>query len=72
VTIDSRGSMSEDMTLSESCHSEVCGIEDFGNPEAHSPNIFVAIDLDRERGPLIPLMSVVNFASSEFKRLALW
>jgi hypothetical protein len=36
------------------------------------PKLIVVIDLGRERGPLIPLTSVANFASSEFGRLALW
>jgi hypothetical protein len=37
VTIDSRGRMSKDLTLWRVVTPEVCGIEDFGNPEEQSP-----------------------------------
>jgi hypothetical protein len=37
VTIDSRGRVSEDLTLRRVVTLEVCGIEGFGNLEARSP-----------------------------------
>jgi hypothetical protein len=72
VTVDSRGRMSTRSDTPESCHSEVCALKTLEILKHGVPKLFVVIDLDRERGPLIPLTSVVNFTSSEFGRLALW
>jgi hypothetical protein len=72
VIVDGCGHVSKYLTLWRVVTLEVCGIKGFQNLTHRVLKLIVFIDLDRERGTLIPLTSVENFASSGFERLALW